>query len=632
MSFLKAFPLPPRLRKWLLVLAAVFLIPVIGLWAGKGWIVAKIEGSVRERLAARGLTAEWRDASWKLWRGGVVFDEFVLRDAAGERKPVAEMERLAVRMPLWELLTPGPRAMIWRIPRSRVVLTDAEGSIVLEEVSARFETHRGKILVKEAEARAGGLTVDLEGEITTRKEPLSPPPKFVMRLRAVRGTLAALDFSGDGGRFLVKGTFTVDASNPSFDWTAQLKGHGKDVIWKKVKFEKAGAKAELSSTSDSLINAGVATEHGKARAVITRKDWKGSPFGFEGTLEDEAKRVDRYQGEYEKGSFRVDRLEGDADLWAMASAVPAMDNDRPSALEFRYFPPIEAEGIRWRRDEGWTVAAARTKGEGVAVIKQDDKEIEIKGLTGAASLGGKTWQLKDVRGELFGGSLAVSGSYSGGQLSKSSVKGENLRLAQIKQAVSKGKPSKTPGILSVNYSGAVRFQEREFDGEGTIRMEKAPVIEVPLLDQVHDLFAAVIPGVERSKSGEGRFDANFTSRGSVVRVGHFEATGGTLVVDARGAVDLKDQSVSGSARGKLTGLPGVVTSPLSRLLEMEVGGTIDRLRVERLRPGKMISNAATGTADVVKDVVKGTGEAGKGVRGKSPRSPSRWFDKWRKDR
>ena len=161
MSFPKVLPLTGRWRKWLLVLAAVLLLPVLGLWAGKDWIVGKIETSVRERLAARGLTAEWRDVSWKLWRGGAVFEEFTLRDAAEERRPVVEMEWLAVRMPLWELFTPGPRAMIWRIPNSRVALTDAEGSVVLEEVSARFETRRGKIIVKEAEARAGGLTVDL---------------------------------------------------------------------------------------------------------------------------------------------------------------------------------------------------------------------------------------------------------------------------------------------------------------------------------------------------------------------------------------------------------------------------------------------------------------------------------------
>ena len=633
MSFPKVLPLTGRWRKWLLVLAAVLLLPVLGLWAGKDWIVGKIEISVRERLAARGLTAEWRDVSWKLWRGGAVFEEFTLRDAAAEeRRPVVEMEWLAVRMPLWELFTPGPRAMIWRIPNSRVALTDAEGSIVLEEVSARFETRRGKIIVKEAEARAGGLTVDLKGEIITRKEPLRPAPKFVMRLRAVRGTLGALDFSGDGGKFHVKGKFTVDASNPSFNWTAQLKGHGKDVIWKKVKLAKAGAKAELSSTADSTINAGVVAADGKSEAVIRRQDWKGSPFVFEGRLEDKAGRVDHYRGEYEKGSFRVDSLAGDADLWAMASAVPAMADDRPSMLEFRRFPPIEAKDIRWRRDEGWTIASARTTGPGAAVIFLEGREVGIGDLTGAASYGGGRWLLSDIRGDIFGGSLAVSGSYAGRKLSKAQVKGEGLRLAQIKQAGSKGGSSKTPGVLSVNYSGSARFREREFDGEGIMKLENAPVIEVPLLDQVHDLFAAIIPGVERAKAGEGRFEANFTSRGNIVRVGRFEAKGGTLVVDAEGTVDLEKETVSGTARGKLTGVPGVVTSPLSRLLEMEVGGTIDRIRVKRLAPGQIISNAAEGVVDVIEDAVKGTEKAGERVRGKSPRSPSRWFDKWKKNR
>jgi hypothetical protein len=44
--------------------------------------------------------------------------------------------------------------------------------------------------------------------------------------------------------------------------------------------------------------------------------------------------------------------------------------------------------------------------------------------------------------------------------------------------------------------------------------------------------------------------------------------------------------MKGGARGKLAGLPGVVTSPLSRLLKMEVGGKLDHIRVQRLRPGR----------------------------------------------
>jgi hypothetical protein len=152
---------------------------------------------------------------------------------------------------------------------------------------------------------------------------------------------------------------------------------------------------------------------------------------------------------------------------------------------------------------------------------------------------------------------------------------------------------------------------------------------VPLLDQVHDLFAAIIPGVERAESGEGRFEAHFTSRGHIVSVGSFEASGGTLTVDARGQVDLRKETVSGSARGKLTGLPGVVTHPLSRLLEMEVTGTLDRIQVRRLEAGKIISQAADGTAEVVEEAVRGVREASDGEKRRSPRSPARWFDKWR---
>ncbi|RYD34966.1 MAG: hypothetical protein EOP87_08215, partial [Verrucomicrobiaceae bacterium] len=613
MSSPRRFRLSRRWRISLLVAGAFFAAALTGIMLAEDRIVAAIEQRVRDRLGARGLEPEWSGASWSLWRGGVVFRDFVLRETSEGRKPVLEVGRLGVSLPPSEWISPGHRSMHWSVRRSKVVVSDDAGSIVLDDVSAKLRTLRGKIVVKEAQARHRGLVVNLEGEILTRKEPLNPPKRFVMRLKAARATLAVLDFDDGTGRFKVRGNFKVDASTPAFDWSASLRGHGREVSLKGVPLRKAGAKAELSSQGESVINAGVATEHGRAGAVIRRQDWKGSPFTFEGAVEDASGRKDQLHGSHHQGAFHVVELAGDADLWSIAGDVPMLEDALPESLEITTFPSIAARDIRWKKENGWSVADVATKGEGAATVDHEGKKVDIAALTGSAALADGEWNLRKIRGEMLGGSLSVEGRYSEGLLEDAFIKADDLSLARIKRVTGKGN-SATPGVLSVSYTGSARLSERQFDGEGRMKLEKAPVIEVPILDQVHDLFAAIIPGVERAESGEGRLEAHFTSRGSVMSVGSFEASGGTLVVEARGDVDLKKETVSGSARGRLTGLPGAVTHPLSRLLEMEVTGSFDRIQVRRLEAGKILSKAAEGTAEVVEDVVEKTEKAKDGEK------------------
>jgi len=621
-----------RILRIVLLVVGILLVAAAGVISlGKDRIAANIEQRVRDRLKARGLEPGWSEASWNLWKGGVVFRDFTLRETVENGRQVLAVDRLAVRMPPSEWISAGHRSLVWSVPKSRVVVADEAGEIVIEEAAARFETRRGRILIKEAKGRHKGLVVDLEGEITTRMEPLWPPPRFVMRLKAARATLNVLDFGDGEGRFKVRGNFTVDASNPAFNWTATLKGHGKDVVLKGVPLRDAGATADLSSTAESVINAGVSTAHGRAEAVIRRDGWKGTPFTFAGALEDQRKGKSRFEGKQHQGVFQISKLEGTADLWSIASDVPMVADGMPSSVRMESFPPVTATGIRWKRDEGWSVARAATTGEGSVTISHDGKKVGISALTGTASLDGKKWSLKEVRGEVFGGRLSVDGSYSGGSLNGGTIKGDGLSLARIKQTTGKGR-SATPGVLAFSYSGSADLGAKQFTGEGRMTLENAPVIEVPLLDQVHDLFASIIPGVKRSEQGEGRFEAHFTSKGSTVDVGSFEAKGGTLVVDARGQVDLKEETVMGSARGKLTGLPGVATSPLSRLLEMEVGGSLDKIQVRRLEAVSIISNAAKGTADAVEDVIKGGEEREDSPTRKSPRGPAKWFEKWKQER
>jgi hypothetical protein len=202
---------------------------------------------------------------------------------------------------------------------------------------------------------------------------------------------------------------------------------------------------------------------------------------------------------------------------------------------------------------------------------------------------------------------------------------EQVRMSDLKQLSAKDGGKKSAGVLTARYSGSIVLAARELDGKGSLRLENAPVLEVPLLDQVYDLFSAILPGVERSPEGE--FNAEFRARPDLVEVTRFEAKGGSsLTVSAVGTVDLNKGRVNGRARGKLVGLPGLVTSPLSRLLEMDVSGPYDDIRVKPLGPAKLASNTVSGTVGVAVDTLEETGKISGAIIKEGIKVPFRWLD------
>lgn len=603
-------------RAWTLGMGIFVTISLVLSWAGKGWIADRVTTVMRERLAERGLTAKWAEVSGSVWSGGATFRNLSLLENNDDKKPVVKIDSLKVGIPPWEWLRSAERRVTtWSIRNSKLILTDQEGSISLDHVSATVESRRGEIQIKQFMARKDGLEVDLRGEILP-SEKSQQPGRFEMKLGAVRATLSALDFGGGQGTFKVTGSFEAGAAKdqPWF-WNAHLKGNGEDLRLKGVPLKIATADAALTA-GDSRINARLTTANGKADAVITRVGgWQETPFAFEGTLEDGKKHKDDFHGSYQNHALTISSLQGNADLWSIARDLPELVAGRSEALEFRQFPHIQAKEIQWNKNEGWSIGSLLIQENSEAVVKTGTGEIILRDLHGNTGYEGGQWQLSDMSAELLGGRISVSGSYRDGQLKKGKVQADGLQLRQIKQALGKTKGMGKGGILSLNYKGAVHFQNRNLNGSGSMRLENAPLIEVPVLHEVLDLFETLIPGLERSKVG--RFDADFSADGEVIHVKRFEASGGTLVVIADGDVNLKNETVTGSARGRLTGLPGVVSSPLSMLLEMDVSGNFEDIRVKQLGIRKILSNAATGAVEVIKDAFDGTEEAGEAVQKKN---------------
>lgn len=615
-----------RIPRKLKLTLAVFSTLVLVVWFfGNGWVAARFEGALTGGLNRQGLDLTWKSSSWDPWRGLHLTDLRLVR-YDGDWAPVAEMDHLNLTLPLAQAFSKEHRITRWKVSGSDVTLHDSDGAVKLENVSVNLEASSGNIEIKQFKFGGRSLTADVNGSIDFKPAatPDTKPPE--LRWGVVRAILSTLDFKQENDSFHVTGHFAVNLADGRTTWKTNLRGEGQQLDWKGVKWKSGTAQAMLSSENSS-IEYDLHTANGSTRGQISREDWKNSPFLFKGEVRDKADRVDSYQGNYQNRILTLEHLTGQADLIALSRDVHALDVKVPENLKFQTFPMVELKNLV-RDSSGevpvWKVASLEIVAKDKVSFTLDGREAEAHGVTVHAANDGKNWVIRDSKAEIFSGTLSVEGRLRDKSLQQSRVDFKGINLGELKR-FGGGSAKSRPGLLSGSYRGQLYFASMRAEGSGSIRLDDAPILEVPLLDEVYDLFNTLLPGVKRSD--KGRFEANFKADGSVVDVTRFEATGGTLTVSAVGKVYLDKRTVSGRARGKLTGLPGLVTSPLSRLLEMDVGGPYNKIRVKPLGPAKLASNTASGTVGVVVDTLEETGKITGTVLTEGVKLPFRLFDK-----
>lgn len=255
----------------------------------------------------------------------------------------------------------------------------------------------------------------------------------------------------------------------------------------------------------------------------------------------------------------------------------------------------------------------------------DGRSFEARDLSVKGAYQDREWIITSSNAKLLGGSASLTGRFREGVLRRAKIAIEDFRLSDLQRLAGHG-PAKTSGLVTASFQGSIAFPKQEWEGSGTMRMTNTPVVDVPLLDQVYDLFAALLPGVERS--GKGEFNAEFNTHPDYIDVTCFEARGGSsLTVSAVGKIDLSKHQVQGRARGKLVGLPGLVTSPLSHLLEMKISGPYDDIRLKPLGPAKLASNTVNGTVGVAVDTLEETGKITGTVLKEGIKLPFKWMGK-----
>ncbi len=609
-----------RRRLW--IFGLIPLVLILASWGTGRWISGKIESVLLEGLSERGLGLEWKESSWDPWRG-TRFTGLRLYQLGEGRAAVAELDNLDLSIPITRFFDSEGRITTWQIDESPVTLHDGSGSVAFQQASLKLEVGNGEIVIRHVGLSAEGLTADLTGKIMVHTETDLPGGRFEPDLSTIRDILSTLDVRRGTGPFHVTGSFTVDATRSGSPWSAQLKGFGKNLEWKGVRYTEASVNAEITALG-SEFRCELHTAHGSCTGVLTKPDWHDSPLAFEGILRDSAKRADAFHGSYQNGTFVVDSLEGDADLISIARDAPAIAVELPPELEFQSFPRIEARNIRKSKGSSWMVESLEVASKEDVQVTLKHRPLVISSLTARGSFDGREWNIIDSSANLLGGSLSLKGRYRDGIMRQSDLSINDILASELERLMEGPEKKPRRGVVSGRYQGAIDFRRRQLEGRGSLRMQDAPFVEVPLLDQVYELFASVVPGVERA--GPGEFNADFKAYPELIEVTRFEAKGGSsLTVSAVGTIDLTRQKVSGRARGKLVGLPGLVIHPLSRLLEMEVAGPYDDIRVKPLGPAKLASNTASGTVGVAVDTLEEAGKITGTLLKEGVKLPFRWL-------
>lgn len=619
----EVLPQPSASRRRTVVLAAVLLSGVILCWVGQRKIARTIDHRVSSALATRGWTLQHQDVSWGPSHG--LRMEQVKLGRSGQA-PMLELRSVDVELPWSAFFGKTPDSVTLKSKRTPMILRDAAGELRFQRVSIEIAAGKDEVVVRDFSALKDGLGVILNGKILVAGNPASGMEGWQPDFGGVRSALSTLKMESGKGQFNVSGSFEVDARAGAYrKWSAKLDGKGKAMSWHGVPLTAAKVEAQLTESA-STIHSTLSLTKGELAFKVERGKWETMPFSFTGSLTDERNRRDEFEGAYDPadGSWLLKRLRGPADLWSLAREVPrfAEHLPDPDQITVETFPTIDLRRASVAKGEAWKVESVLLTSEAELTAKIDGKPVKITDVRGNASLEDGAWAIHRCVGHLLGGEGSVSGVYRDAQFRKATLTAKNLRLAAVKEAA--GEEGKSKGILSFSYRGDMNFKTRHLDGRGTMTLENAPVIEVPLLDQTQRLFASMIPGIDE-RSGTGRFDASFIGNKRVIEVPRFEASGGSLTVSAKGKVDLEERRVDGVARGKLTGLPGLVTKPLSRLLEMEVGGPFDDIRVKPLGPAKLASSTVSGLVGVPVETLEEVGKVTGSVIVEGVKMSVRWL-------
>lgn len=574
---------PPRHRRlrWALVsLAVIVAVGLIGYHA----LLSAGQKELKQQLAARGLSLE-SSSEWWSFLGGIVLKDASLRHLDDAHQPLIEFGALKVGVLWGEFLRQHKVATRWQADDVDLTLTDADGGISIDHFTLDCEVRGNRIAITRLNANHDALRFVLSGQIITAAATKEPPGPIALDLKPLREVFAAIGIKAGTGPFTIEGDLAMDLSQTPSTWKASLHGTGKQVEWRGLPLQEADLKAQLGDTG-LVLTGGLKFSQGSATLAVNRDGWQAEPLLLEGKLTDSSGRSDSFKGRHlaDKGTLTIARLEGNANLLELAHNVPAMAAQLPEHVHVTTFPDLVATGFVLHtggKEMDWSLAGLQLRSPAALAVMVRDHPVKIDELTGHLSYDQHTLQMEKVKGRLLGGEFALAATYDGSKLSDANISIREVHLAQLSPWAGKLSSGLDDSELSLTYQGAICNEPIHSTGGGSLALTHTPVVHVPLLDQAYILFPKIIP--REHPEGMGEVAVDFTMNKGIATIEKMKALGQSVVVTAKGKVDLNHRQVDGTARANLRGIAGVALSPISVvLMEMKVSGPFDDISVSLL--------------------------------------------------
>ncbi|WP_395747301.1 hypothetical protein [Prosthecobacter sp.] len=571
-----------RLRMALIVLGVLVALG----FGGYHWLVATAKSTLRQRLKERGLDLTSSSESWSLL-GGITLENAALR-ALPDNAPLIEISALHVDI-LWrEIWKTRSAATRWHITDGTLTLHDQEGAVSFEHFTTDLSVHEDKIEISQLDTVHGPVSFAVTGQIiTATAKPAAPHQEeaFKLSLKPVRSVLDMLSFKPGGGTFAITGGFTVDLRSAATQWTAKLHGGGAKLELHGVPMKEAEVDAQISQ-SDLKLSSKIAFAQGSAAVEASLAGWADQPLLLSGTLIDTAGRKDTFKGQRvgKTDTLTISRLSGDANLLEIALNIPVLAAGLPKDVKVTTFPDIVAEDFvihQGAQPPEWTLGSMQIRSAAALIVTVREHPLVIQHLQGSVSYNHRSWHLKGLKGNMLGGGFALTASYDGKKLSDADVTLQALHLDTLIPWVGKLSAKLENAQLTLTYRGVIGDDPATSTGSGTLDLVDAPVVHVPLLDQAYQLFPNILHHERPHDTGEVR--AKFIMTQGVAMVEPMKVLGQSIVVTARGKVDLNKRAVEGHGRANVRGVVGVIISPISvAFLEMQVRGPFDHIKVAPL--------------------------------------------------
>jgi hypothetical protein len=342
---------------------------------------------------------------------------------------------------------------------------------------------------------------------------------------------------------------------------------------------------------------------GAVDLAVSTSDYRQAPVEVSGNLMDSRGRASRFSATHRQQSaeWNVARLDGKADLLEFAANFPGVPARLPAMVKLRSeFPEIAVRDFVYRPGQTPTVDSLRLVSPADVTVTVRGQAVAIDRLTGEVASANRGWKLSRVTGRVFGGQATVDGVYEKAVFRDATLTASNLRVAQLTPWLGDSQDSLGQAVLAVDYRGTLAGMDNaaRITGAGRVRLENAPVVKIPLLDQTYALFSILSSPIQRR--GSGLLDVTFSADQGIVTVSQFTARSDSARVTANGTIDLKKRQVDGRARGNIRGIFGLATTPLSRALEMKVSGPLNQIRVRPLG----FEGVVKGVANILPDTVK----------------------------